>query len=35
LVFRLTKLRRTFYEQIEHASFHTAWGIKSRSRRRG
>jgi hypothetical protein len=25
LVFRLTKLRRTFYEQIERASFRTAW----------
>jgi hypothetical protein len=25
LVFRLTKLRRTFYEQIELASFYTAW----------
>jgi len=33
LVFRLTKLRRTFYAQIERASFHTAW-VERRPRNR-
>jgi hypothetical protein len=31
-VFRFTKLRRTFYEQIEHGSFRTAWVELRRSR---
>jgi hypothetical protein len=31
LVFRLTKLRRTFYAQIERASFRTAWTHSSHS----
>src|SRR6516162_8827665 len=40
LVFRLTKLRRTFYERIERASFRTAWtqsrrGTLPTSRRAG
>ena len=31
LVFRLTKLRRTFYAQIERASFRTAWTLSGHS----
>src|SRR6516165_3529360 len=34
-LFRLTKSRRTFYAQIECLCFHTASGMRSRSRRRG
>jgi hypothetical protein len=35
LVFRLTKLRRNFFAQIERGSFRTASGMKSGSRGEG